>query len=105
MYVAALGMGAGVLVEGLDQRRLVHVHQLGIGTDVATGEGMPWQLVEGTGFHVVQRTYGEVELAGHLGLRPLPSFAGLAQQFTGVLASRCCYFGMRGFHRCSDRYC
>ncbi|MNH05916.1 hypothetical protein D3C79_652680 [compost metagenome] len=68
VHVAAFGVGAGVTVEGLHQGSLVQVHQLGIGADITTGEGMPRQLVEGAGFHVVQRTDSEVELAGHLGL-------------------------------------
>ncbi|MOA39943.1 hypothetical protein D3C78_1617630 [compost metagenome] len=60
MHIAALGMGAGALVEGLHQGGLVHVQQLGIGTDVAAGKGMPRQLVEGAGFKVVQGTHGQV---------------------------------------------
>ncbi|MNC39645.1 hypothetical protein D3C75_883150 [compost metagenome] len=68
MHVAAFGVGTGVAVEGIYQGGLVEVHQLGVGANVATSESMPGQLVEGAGFHVVQRTDSEVELAGHLGL-------------------------------------
>lgn len=105
MYVAALGVGAGVAIEGFDQGSLVQLHQLGVGADVATGEGMPGQLVEGAGFHMVERADSKIELAGHLGLGPVPFLTGQAQQLTRVLARRYSYFGMRGVHRCSDRYC
>ncbi|MNY11656.1 hypothetical protein D3C86_1446960 [compost metagenome] len=103
--VTALGMGAGVLVEGLDQWRLVHPQQLGVGANIATGKGVARQLVEGTGFKVGQGDLGEVQLQCHLWQRPVFALTGLAQGLTGVDASRCYYFGMRRFHHCSDRYC
>ncbi|MCY1433393.1 hypothetical protein D9M71_494200 [compost metagenome] len=103
--VTALGVGAGDLVKGLDQWSLVHPQQFGIGAYVATGKGMPRQLVESTGFQVGQGNLGEVELDRHLWQRPAFVLTGLAQGLTGVDASRCYYFGMRRFHHCSDRYC
>ncbi|MCY1175767.1 hypothetical protein D9M73_160190 [compost metagenome] len=105
MHGAALGVGAGGLVELLNQNGLVHAEQFGIGANIATGEGVPWQLVECTGFQITQGIDGEVELEGHFGQRPAIAFAGLAQSLTGVYAIRCYNFGMRRFHHCSDRYC
>jgi hypothetical protein len=103
--VAALGVGAGGLVELLDQNGLVHAQQLGIGANVTASKGMPGQLVESAGFQIAQGIDGEVELEGHFGQRPAIAFAGLAQGLTGIHAIRCYNFGMRRFHHCSDRYC
>ncbi len=103
--IAALGIGAGGLVELLDQHALVHAEQFGVGANVTAGESMPRQLVERAGFKIAQGRHGEVELEGHFGQRPAIAFAGLAQCLTGVYAIRCYNFGMRRFHHCSDRYC
>src|SRR5471030_1488689 len=105
MDVAALGVGAGGLVELLDQYGLVHAEQFGVSANIAASKGMPWQLVESAGFQITQGINGEVELEGHFGQRPAIAFAGLAQSLTGVNAIRCYNFGMRRFHHCSDWYC
>jgi hypothetical protein len=105
VHVAALRIGAGGLVELLNQNGLIHAEQFGIGANIAAGKGMPRQLVESAGFKIAQGIHGEVELEGHFGQRPAIAFAGLAQGLTGVNAIRCYNFGMRRFHHCSDRYC
>ncbi|VVN44329.1 hypothetical protein PS639_05607 [Pseudomonas fluorescens] len=103
--VAALGVGAGGLVELLHQHGLIHAEQFGVGANVTAGKGMPRQLVESAGFQIAQGIDGEVELEGHFGQRPAFAFASLAQSLTGINAIRCYNFGMRRFHHCSDRYC
>ena len=52
--VHGLGVGAGDLVELLDQDGLVDTQQFGVGANIAAGEGMPRQLIERAGFQVAQ---------------------------------------------------
>ena len=105
MDITALGIGAGELVELLDQHSLVDTQQFCISADIAAGKSVPRQLVERAGFQIGQRGTGQIELEGHFSQRPTIAFAGLAQGFAWVDAISCYIFRVRGFHHCSDRYC
>ncbi|MNF66087.1 hypothetical protein D3C84_478700 [compost metagenome] len=93
------------MVELVDQGGLVHAHELGVGTDVAAGEGVPGQLVEVAGLELAQRQFGQVEVTGDLAQGESLALTGLTQGLARVGASRRCSFWMRRFHHCSDRYC
>ncbi|MNM55641.1 hypothetical protein D3C81_667840 [compost metagenome] len=104
VHGAAAGIGTGVLVESAHQLRLVHAEELGIGTHITTGEGMPRQLVEIALFQLAQGVLGQVQLSGHLGNRPALAFARKAQGFTGIRAARCNALWLRRHHHCSAWY-
>ncbi|MNN34255.1 hypothetical protein D3C81_1480530 [compost metagenome] len=107
MHGTAGGIGTGIAIELLDQGRLLQAQQLGIGTDVAAGKGMPGQTVEFAGFQLRQGLRGQVELGSHLGHLPTLVFPSQTQDFTRVAPlRRCACFGMRRHgHFCSARYC
>ncbi|MOA24452.1 hypothetical protein D3C78_1451270 [compost metagenome] len=105
VHAAAAGIAAGELVEVADQRRLIHPQQLGIGTHIAPGKGMARQLVESASLQLMQGLLGQMELCRHLGQRPAPTLASLAQGIARIDTTRRYCFGMRRLHHCSDRYC
>ena len=103
--VAASGVGAGIEVEVGHQARLVHAQQLGVGTDVAPGEGVAGQLVERARFELAQGLFGQVQLSRDLGKAQVLAFTRLPQGLAWVGTGRRGNFGLRRFHLCSDRYC
>ena len=105
VHVTAMGIGAGVLIELLNQRALIEPEEFRVGTDVAPGEGMPRQLFKIASLKVAQGRYSEVQPRGHIRQRPVFALSALTQGLARVHASACYNFGMRRFHHCSDRYC
>jgi hypothetical protein len=103
--VAAVTIGARVVIELLHQYGLIQAEQFSVGTDIAPGKGMPRQLFKIARLDVAQGCHGEVEPQGHIRQRPVFTLTALTQGFTRVCASGCYNFGMRRFHLCSDRYC
>ncbi len=103
--VASGSVGTGVQVELLNQAILVQPQQLGIGTNVTAGEGMPRQLAEIAGLDASQRALGEIQLLCNCRQRPALVFASYTQRLAGVVAHRCSGFLVRRGHRCSERYC
>ncbi|UTN77925.1 hypothetical protein NMC42_11595 [Pseudomonas aeruginosa] len=102
LYGAAAGIGAGEMVEAVDQLGLVEAHELGVGADVTAREGVSRQLVERAVFQLTQRILGQVQLPGHLRQRQALLLARLAQGFPGVLTGSGGYdFGLRRFHHFS----
>ena len=89
MHIAAVGISAGVQVKLTHQGCLVHAQQFGIGADVATGKGMPGQLVERARLKVAQGAGREIEFQGDFSQRPAIVFTGLTQGLTGIDTSRC----------------
>src|SRR3546814_7562384 len=86
--VASGSVGTGVQVELLNQAILIQPQQLGIGTNVTPGKGVPWQLAEIAGLDASQRALGEIQLLVTCSTRPALVFASNTQRLAGVVAHR-----------------
>ena len=105
VHGTAAGIGAGVLVKLQRQAVLIEPQALGIGTHVATREGVSRQAFKLAGLDQAQHMLGQVEIAGDICHTQAGSFASLAQGIPGIAAYDGLFRRLRRIHFCSERYC